>query len=493
MLTVMPSPEDGIAIAGVSDSIRYMGKNDATMIGNTPLWMPAIRKGRGPLYVAVADAIGAAIASGELRDNARLPPLRTLASMLGVDYTTISRAYAEAARRGHVEGRVGQGTFVRRTRQPPTSPYASVPADLGMNIPPRFDDPNLAARMWRGVAGLEESGGLDLLLRYQPPGGIAADRASGLRWLSRRLPSVSFERVVVCPGAQGAMLAVASVLTASGDTVFAEALTYPGFRALAAQLRLRVRGIPMDDEGLDPDAFEAACQREKPKLLYCTPTLHNPTTATMSLRRRQAVVEVARRHGVPIIEDDAYGPLPTTALPPLAALAPELTYYVGGLAKTLAPALRIAYLVTPDMRGAARVTGAIRATATMASPLAAAIATRWIDDGTADAVLAAIRAETHARQAIAAAILPASVIRTDADAFHLWLTLEAPWTRGEFASRLRSVGLGVVPGDAFAVTEPPEAVRLGLGAAATRASLTQGLRIIADLLEQSPAMSSIIV
>jgi DNA-binding transcriptional MocR family regulator len=145
------------------------------------------------------------------------------------------------------------------------------------------------------------------------------------------------------------------------------------------------------------------------------------------------------------------------------------------------------------MRGAARVTSAIRATATMASPLAAAIATRWIDDGTADAVLAAIRAETHARQAIAAAILPANVIRTDADAFHLWLTLEAPWTRGEFASRLRSVGLGVVPGDAFAVTEPPEAVRLGLGAAATRASLTQGLRIIADLLEQSPAMSSIIV
>jgi DNA-binding transcriptional MocR family regulator len=181
------------------------------------------------------------------------------------------------------------------------------------------------------------------------------------------------------------------------------------------------------------------------------------------------------------------------ALPPLAALAPELTYYVGGLAKALAPALRIAYLVTPGMRGAARVTGAIRATATMASPLAAAIATRWIDDGTADAVLAAIRAETHARQAIAAAILPANAICTDADAFHLWLTLEAPWTRGEFASRLSAAGIGIVTSDAFAVTEPPEAVRLGLGAAATRVSLTEGLRIIADLLEQSPAMSSIIV
>jgi DNA-binding transcriptional MocR family regulator len=282
-------------------------------------------------------------------------------------------------------------------------------------------------------------------------------------------------------------------LTVPGDTVFAEALTYPGFRALAAQLRLRVRGIPMDDEGLDPDAFDAACRQERPKLLYCTPTLHNPATATMSLRRREAVVAVAERHGVPIIEDDAYGPLPTTALPPLAALAPELTYYVGGLAKTLSPALRIAYLVTPDMRNAARATGAIRATTTMASPLAAAIATRWIEDGTADAVLAAIRAETHARQVIAAAILPPNAIRTDADAFHLWLTMEAPWTRGALASQLRAAGIGIVTSDAFAVTEPREAVRLGLGAAATRVSLTEGLRIIADLLEQSPAMSSIIV
>jgi DNA-binding transcriptional MocR family regulator len=470
-----------------------MDENDATLIGDSRLWLPVIRKGDGPLYLAVADAIGAAIASGELRDNARLPPLRTLASALGVDYTTISRAYAEAARRGHVVGRVGQGTFVRRARPAPLSQYAAVPADLGMNIPPRFDDPKLTARMWRGVAGLEESGGLDLLLRYQAPGGIAADRASGLRWLSPRLPSVSIERVLVCPGAQGAMLGVASVLTEPGDMVFAEALTYPGFRALAARLRLRVHGIPMDDEGLDPGAFDAACRQEKPKLLYCTPTLHNPTTATMSLRRREAIVEVARRRGVPIIEDDAYGPLPTTALPPLAALAPELTYYVGGLAKTLSPALRIAYLVTPDTRGTARVSGAIRATATMASPLGAAIATRWIDDGTADAVLAAIRAETHARQAIAAAILPADAIRTDAGAFHLWLTLETPWTRGEFASRLRAAGIGIVTSDAFAVTNPPEAVRLGLGAAATRASLTEGLRIIADLLEQSPAMSSIIV
>jgi DNA-binding transcriptional MocR family regulator len=213
----------------------------------------------------------------------------------------------------------------------------------------------------------------------------------------------------------------------------------------------------------------------------------------MSRARREAIVAVARRHGVPILEDDAYAPLSAEPLPPLAALAPELTYYVGGLAKSLAPALRIAYLATPDARTAARVTGGIRATATMASPLTAALATTWIEDGTADAVLLAIRAETRARQAIAASILPPEMVRTSPDAFHAWLSLSAPWTREQFASRMGSTGIATVASDAFAVANPPEAVRLALGAAGSRSTLSQGLRIIADLLQQSPAMSSVVV
>jgi DNA-binding transcriptional MocR family regulator len=213
----------------------------------------------------------------------------------------------------------------------------------------------------------------------------------------------------------------------------------------------------------------------------------------MSRARREAIVAVARRHGVPILEDDIYAALLAEALPPLAALAPELTYYVSGLAKTLAPALRIAYLATPDARSAARVTGGIRATATMTSPLTAALATTWIEDGTAEAVLRAIRTETRARQTLAASILPPEMVRTHADAFHAWLSLAEPWTREEFASRMRSTGIATVTSDAFAVARPPEAVRLALGASVSRAALDEGLRIIADLLQQSPAMSSVIV
>jgi DNA-binding transcriptional MocR family regulator len=462
-------------------------------ITDVPPWLSGVRAASCPLYAAIADAIAAAIANGELPEGARLPPLRTLAGSLGVDYTTVSRAYAEAGRRGLVEGHVGQGTFVRRGRVGRAAPPADGLIDLSMNTPPSFQDADLRARMWHGIAGLERAGGLELLLLYQRPGGAEADRAAGLAWLSRRLPSAARERVLVCPGAQGAMLAVLSTLTAPGDTVLAEALTYPGFRSLCAQLRLRVHGVAIDQEGLDPDALDAACRQHMPKALYCTPTLHNPTTATMSSLRREAVVGIARRHGVPIIEDDAYGELPAAAPPPLAALAPELTWHVRGLAKCLAPALRIAYLLTPDARGAARAAGAIRAAATMVSPLTAAIATRWIEDGTADAVLAAIRAETRKRQAIAAELLPADQVATSPDGFHVWLSLPQPWTRGELAARLRSAGLGVVTSDAFALEAAPEAVRIGLGGAVTHAALAEGMRLLADLLDQPPALSSMIV
>ncbi len=454
-------------------------------------WIPIVSKAAGPVYLAIADALAADIRSGRLPAGTRLPPQRALAEALGLDFTTVSRAYAEAQRRGLVEGRVGQGTYVRAPRPEVSEPAGGV-VDLAMNLPPRFADPALVQRMWQGVRGLEATG-LDLLLRYQEPGGSGRDRAAGAQWLAPRLPHLSPERVLVCAGAQGALLAVLGTLAAPGDLVAAPALTYPGLLALAAQLRLQLVPMPVDDQGVRPDAFEAVCRDRRPKLLYCNPTLHNPTTATLPPARRVALVEIARDHGVAIVEDDAYGALPSDPPPPLAALAPDLVYHVAGVAKTLSPALRIAYLAVPDRRAALRLAGAVRATAHMASPLGAAIATRWIEDGTADAVQAAIRAEARARQAIAARILPADSVQADPEGFHAWLRLPAPWTAAAFAARLGAAGLGVVPADAFAIGAAPEAVRLGLGAPATRDDLRQALHVVTDLAQQPPAASTVVV
>jgi DNA-binding transcriptional MocR family regulator len=231
-----------------------------------PLWAPALDRTSGPLYLAIADAIAADVASGRLAAGARLPPQRALADALGVDFTTVSRAYAQARKRGLLEGRVGQGTYISTPRKPaPESPGGAV--DMSMNLPPRFDDRALSARMWSGIGTLKEPGGLDLLLRYQEAGGAPRDRAAGARWLAPRVAALATSRVLVAPGAQGALLAVASLLARPGDTICTEALTYPGFRALAAHLGIRLAGVAMDDHGLLPDAFEALCRKWTPKAL----------------------------------------------------------------------------------------------------------------------------------------------------------------------------------------------------------------------------------
>jgi len=347
--------------------------------------------------------------------------------------------------------------------------------------------------MWRAIANLESSRGSEMLTRYQVPGGAKSDRAAGALWLAPRIPNLSAERVLICPGTQGALLAVIGLLASRGGTICTEALTYPGIRALTAHLGIDLAAVDMDQEGAIPAAFEAVCQHKRPKALYCTPTLNNPTTATMSFARREAILGVAHKYDVPIIEDDVYGLLPREAPPPLAAMAPQSVYYVASIAKCLSPALRITYLVPPDTRQTVRMTAAIRALTSMSSPLTAAIATSWIERGIADAVLSAIRNESIARQKVARTILPPGSFIGTLESFHAWIPLPPPWTRAELATRLGAIGIGVVGSDAFAVAKPPEAVRLSLGAPVTRADLRASLESVAALLTDQPTMSSVVV
>lgn len=465
-----------------------------TARGGAP-WVPNVASRDKPVYLAIADALAEDIRAGRLTAGQRLPPQRQLAEIMGIDFTTVSRAYVEARHRGLIDARVGQGTFVRAPERPaPPAETGPRLVDMTMNQPPLPADPALLERLREGMAAAVGGFGLRDLLHYPGAGDAREDRAAGVRWLAGRLPGLPVERILVTPGTQGALLALLTALTRPGDTVCAEALAYPGFRAIAGQLGLRVVGVPMDADGLDPEALRHALAAHRPKALYCTPTLHNPTTATMPLERREAVVAAAREHGVAIIEDDVYGPLPAASPPPLAALAPDLVHHIAGLAKCLAPVLRVSYLVTPDARQTLRVAAAQRGTTLMASPLTAAVARRWIGDGTAAAVLDAVRAEAAARQALAAAILPPELVVTKPEAFHLWLRLPESWTRGEFAASLRHRGIAAVAADAFATTpEVPEAIRICLGAALDRAETGRVLETVADVLEQLPSSAGVII
>lgn len=458
------------------------------------IWTPDLRRWGKPHYLAIAEAIADDVRTGRLTISERLPPQRVLAERLDLNFTTVARGYVEAQRRGLVEARVGQGTFVCEASRRAPSPKAATPrrngpVDFTMNLPPEPDDPALLARMQAGLVTVSEN--LPNLLRYQGFGGTPEHKDAAVEWLGRRGLAAPRDKLLICPGAHSALGAVLGLVAQPGDTICAEALTYPGVRALAAHLGLRLVGLPMDAEGIDAAAFAAVCTRLAPKALYLNPTLQNPTTLTITRERREAIVTVARRYNVAIIEDDAYGFVPLEPPPSFYQLAPEITYHVAGLAKCLGAGLRLAYLLAPSARAALPLTAVLRASTVMASPITAALATQWITDGTAEAVLAFVRSESRARQALAAGILPQDRVETDPNGFHIWLTLPEGWTRAAFASQARSAGIGTVASDAFiAAGEAPEAVRICLGGLASRSEIAQSLEVLAHALDSSPAHAS---
>jgi DNA-binding transcriptional MocR family regulator len=459
-------------------------------------WAPQVGPDRSPKYLAIAEALAADIRSGRLGPGERLPPQRALARRLGVDLTTVTRAFNEARRQGLVEGAAGRGTFVRAPSAPDPGPAAEAGAtvDLSMNAPPQPPEAQLAERLREGVGGVLVAPGGLTRLHYQESAGAIPDRAAGARWLARRLGPVSPDRVLVAAGAQSALFAIVAALLQPGDALCAGALTYPGLRAVAEQRGVRLVPVPLDEEGLDPDAFEAACRRERPRALYCVPTLDNPTTATLPAGRREAIVAAARRHGVVLVEDDAYGALPSEAPAPLAALAPEIAWHVASLSKCATPALRVAYVAAPDLAGTLRLAAEVRATILMAPPLMAALASRWALDGTLEAVTAAIRRENEARQRLAREVLAAADFDAHPQGHHLWLRLPGHWRRAEFVAHARRSGLSLVASDDFAVVpSPPEAVRVSLGVARDCGVLERALGLLSALLARRPAAVSTVV
>ncbi|HSE76821.1 MAG TPA: PLP-dependent aminotransferase family protein [Alphaproteobacteria bacterium] len=452
-------------------------------------WTPNLESQRGPRYIAIARALADDIVAGRLKSGERLPTHRDLAWKLGVTVGTVTRAYAEAERRGLIAGEVGRGTYVRErigdgvlipSPDPPTRDFI----DLARNFPP--DNP--AARdIQDALTEFAKRNDLSPLLRYTTPGGDEAHRAVGAAWLAGFGLRVDPAQVVLTSGAQHAMLVAISGLARPGDVVLTEQLAFYGMKSIASMLSLRLQGVAMDHEGLLPDALEAACRSNSPKALYCVPTLQNPTTAIMSAERRAAIAEICRRHGVTIVEDDVYGFLVEDGPPPIATIAPDITVFVTSLSKCVAPGLRMGFAAAPRATVERLISG-LRATTWMSTPLTTEIAMRHMADGSARRMAEWQRQEAIARQAIARRILGHADMATHPAAFHLWLKLPEPWRREEYAAQARRRGVGVAPADAFAVGRAPvpHAVRIGLSAARDRAQLERALGVLAEMLTGMP-------
>jgi DNA-binding transcriptional MocR family regulator len=445
--------------------------------------------GPSPRYLAIAAELAHAIESGQMAPGEKLPPHRVMAKRLGVTTGTVSRAYAVLERQALATARVGDGTFVRNldTSSGDAASTSTPPAiDLAHNIAIPSDE---SGALLRAMTALGQSPDhLARVLKYQPETGATAHRIAGARWLERFGTTGAWDRVMVTHGAQHALAGVLRTIARPGDTLLTEPLSYPGLLALARSLRLQVVGVEMDAQGLLPDALDRAAQTFHTKLLFCCPTLHNPTSATMDTARREALAAVIRQRGLLLMEDVVHAAALEHPPPALSTLVPNQSFLLSSFSKVMAPGLRVGYLeASPPWLD--KVASSIRADCWMVAPLMPEIATRWLDSGEAEHLIALQRAHIAQRLALARRRLSGVALRWAADFPHLWLPLPEPWRAGQFSATLRRAGVLVRTMDHFAVgrSPAPHAIRISLNAAASIEQLDAGLQTVVATLDHPPA------
>lgn len=454
------------------------------------MWTPDLSEYKGPRYIAIADAMADAIKAGALNDGDRLPTHRALADQLGVTVGTITRAYTEAERRGFLNARVGRGTFIATQHKQgqrfritgETEPDA---VDLRLNLPVAKDRAVVLSKAMAELAAEPEQ--MNRLLGYQPDAGLPEHREQAVNWLQQTGLHTTADQISITSGGQNGIMLALMALTRPGDVILSEAMTYPGFMAITHQLHLRPQPVAMDDEGVIPAAFEDACKQFAPRVLYCTPTLQNPTTAIMSESRREALADVARRYNVWILEDSVNSNLLPDAPAPLAEIAPDRVLHINSVSKTLAAGLRVGWLVAPaEIRQ--QVSNALRASCWMTSPLLAEIASRWISSGLAQHLLQEQKEELEIRNRLMASYLAEFGLKYSLYSLHAWLELPDPWRSGEFISQADQRGVKVIGEDSFIVSQyrAPQAIRLSSSSAWSAPHLEKGLKELAVLLRKEP-------
>ncbi|HJR64606.1 MAG TPA: PLP-dependent aminotransferase family protein [Gemmatimonadaceae bacterium] len=346
--------------------------------GGAPLLIPLDPDAAEPLYRQIYRALREAILGGRLLPGVRLPSTRTLATELGVSRNTVLAAYDQLLAEGYLDGRVGSGTVVAESgvsrlasvaaARPPSpgsgvrapsrrgARVASLPIKLSfLGGASRAFSPGVPAldefplRLWRRLASRRRSEARPSILEYGDSPGYRPLREAVAGYLgAARGVRCDPDQVLIVAGSQQALDLTARVVLDPGDTAWIEDPGYFGARGALVAAGARVVAVPLDDEGLSVDAGIA--RAPDARLAYVTPSHQFPTGMTMSLARRLALLDWARRRGAWILEDD-YDSEFRYASRPLSALqgidADGLVIYTGTFSKVLFPALRLGYLVAP--------------------------------------------------------------------------------------------------------------------------------------------------
>lgn len=417
-----------------------------------------------PQYLRLAGLLADAIREGKLAPGHKLPTHRGFAEQANVALATATRAYKELERQGLVVGEAGRGTFVRDIALSPTLGVQQTTSDdlidLVFNMPGATSDADM---LRSGLRRLAAAGDLDAMLRYQPHGGRMHERRIIAESLLSTLGPVDPDGLLVTSGGQHGLATIAFGLFQRGDKVATDALTYPGFKSVAALQGLDLVPVAGRHGVMDPDDLEQQCHAGRLRAVYLMPTVHNPIGTVMNAATRLRIVDIARAHDLLIIEDAAYAFLEPDPPPSFVALAPERTIHVGGFSKSLATGLRLGYLIASGKHIDGLI-GVIRATTWNAPALISGLVTGWIEDGTLARSEENRRQDGSQRQKLCRSILGGSSIIAHPNAGFAWLPLEKGVRAAPIVTRLKAQGVSMSGAEPFATTVAvPQALRLAFG------------------------------
>ncbi|MDF3000404.1 MAG: transcriptional regulator, GntR family with aminotransferase domain [Bacillota bacterium] len=456
------------------------------------MWNPKIIDTDKVLYIAIADAIERDIHLGLLKPDEKMPPQRSLAKTIGVNLTTISRAYNEAQKRELISGVTGSGTFVLH----PDKKNSALPEilknneeiiELGLvgSIKVNGYDPS---KLLKAVA---DDPALDSLLDYVPSQGLPRHRGTAAEWIRQYGLEADPDRVVICSGAMHAMNCCLLGLFEPGDRIAVDVLTFTGFKNAAQQSHMKLEPIAMDSEGMIPESLENMCKKHHIKGIYLMPNMQNPTATVMSAERKQAIADIILRYGLILIEDDIYNFTNLKDRAALSALVPDHGIFICGISKVFFPGLRIAFAVVPK-RFLHKFTQTVTNTVWMAPTISAELVTRIIESGTAEEMIRKKRQVIARRLQLAKDALNGFSFQSAENSVFLWLTLPEGWSCDDFENTALVNRVRVISAYKFYVgsQQPPNAVRISLGSVKDDVQLIKGLNVLVRILNQNPLFTS---
>jgi len=462
--------------------------------GNEITWVPDLRPSDRPTYLALAECLEADIERGVLAPGQKLPPQRVIADYLGINHSTVTRAYKRCEEKGLIRGVTGRGTFV--------SSYAGIPQhlltdsadpaviEMGMVLPLYEMNDRLEACLRETYARVDYG----TVLGYVPPEGHIKHRYSAAKWLRTFGLDCPPEQIIVTTGSQSALAVALTSLFGKGDRIIADEYTYTGLKSLANLLGIILIPVRTGDAGIDAAELEAACRREKAKGLYLIPDCHNPTTAVIGPAQRQEIARIVVDNDLLLIEDGTFSFSVPDRLPPISSRIPEHSLYINGVSKALSTAFRIAYIAAPRRHLKQLIHSANHITR-MASSLSAELVSLLLNSPEYDRIVAAKMEKIKERNRLVDEILRGYDPVPSETAFFRYLLLPPALPDDAVERACRDRGVQIFSAKRFAVSAGANtnAVRLAISGPRDSEELRQGLLVVRDVLETAAVKDQLII